>query len=296
MSLNGVWLPIITPFKEGKIDYKSYEKMINHYADTGISGLIPFGTTGEIPTLTEYEFEEMMDKTIEFNRGRLPIFAGVGGNCTANVVKRAKLAEKYKIEGILSVCPYYNKPNQNGIYSHFKNIAEETALDIIIYNIPYRTGVNITNDTIHKLAEFKNIVGLKDSCGDIKQTMNLLLNTPKNFSVLTGEDLLFYLTLTLGGAGGIMASAHINTEKFVKIYKDIKENHVNEALDTWKELYPLIPLLFEEPNPAPIKYCLNTLGLIDSPELRLPLTEISEELKVKIDKVLTVKEKAKIAG
>ncbi|BCJ99297.1 4-hydroxy-tetrahydrodipicolinate synthase [Anaerocolumna chitinilytica] len=296
MSLNGVWLPIITPFKEGEIDYKSYEKMINHYADTGISGLIPFGTTGEIPTLTEYEFEEMMDKTIEFNRGRLPIFAGVGGNCTANVVKRAKLAEKYKIEGILSVCPYYNKPNQNGIYSHFKNIAEETALDIIIYNIPYRTGVNITNDTIHKLAEFKNIVGLKDSCGDIKQTMNLLLNTPKNFSVLTGEDLLFYLTLTLGGAGGIMASAHINTEKFVKIYKDIKENHVNEALETWKELYPLIPLLFEEPNPAPIKYCLNTLGLIDSPELRLPLTEISEELKVKIDKVLTIKEKAKIAG
>ncbi len=296
MSLNGVWLPIITPFKEGEIDYKSYEKMINHYADTGISGLIPFGTTGEIPTLTEYEFEEMMDKTIEFNRGRLPIFAGVGGNCTANVVKRAKLAEKYKIEGILSVCPYYNKPNQNGIYSHFKNIAEETALDIIIYNIPYRTGVNITNDTIYKLAEFKNIVGLKDSCGDIKQTMNLLLNTPKNFSVLTGEDLLFYLTLTLGGAGGIMASAHINTEKFVKIYKDIKENHVNEALETWKELYPLIPLLFEEPNPAPIKYCLNTLGLIDSPELRLPLTEISEELKVKIDKVLTIKEKAKIAG
>lgn len=296
MSLNGVWLPIITPFKEGEIDYKSYEKMINHYADTGISGLIPFGTTGEIPTLTEYEFEEMMDKTIEFNRGRLPIFAGVGGNCTANVVKRAKLAEKYKIEGILSVCPYYNKPNQNGIYSHFKNIAEETALDIIIYNIPYRTGVNISNDTIYKLAEFKNIVGLKDSCGDIKQTMNLLLNTPKNFSVLTGEDLLFYLTLTLGGAGGIMASAHINTEKFVKIYKDIKENHVNEALETWKELYPLIPLLFEEPNPAPIKYCLNTLGLIDSPELRLPLTEISEELKVKIDKVLTIKEKAKIAG
>lgn len=296
MTLNGVWLPIITPFKEGEIDYKSYEKMINHYADTGITGLIPFGTTGEIPTLTEYEFEEMMDKTIEFNRGRLPIFAGVGGNCTANVVKRAKLAEKYKIEGILSVCPYYNKPNQNGIYSHFKNLAQETALDIIIYNIPYRTGVNITNETIHKLAEFGNIVGLKDSCGDIKQTMNLLLNTPKNFSVLTGEDLLFYLTLTLGGAGGIMASAHINTEKFVKIYKDIRENNGNEALETWKELYPLIPLLFEEPNPAPIKYCLNTLGLIDSPELRLPLTEISDELKVKIDKVLTIKEKAKIAG
>ncbi|SHK49273.1 4-hydroxy-tetrahydrodipicolinate synthase [Anaerocolumna jejuensis DSM 15929] len=296
MSLNGVWLPIITPFKEGEIDYKSYEKLINHYAETGISGFIPFGTTGEIPTLSEYEFEEMMDKTLEYNNGRLPVFAGIGGNCTANVVKRAKLAEKYKIEGILSVCPYYNKPNQNGIYSHFKNLAEETSLDIIIYNIPYRTGVNITNDTIHRLAEFRNIVGLKDSCGDIKQTMNLLLNTPKDFSVLTGEDLLFYLTLTLGGAGGIMASAHVNTEKFVKIYKNIRENNAEEALTTWKELYPLIPLLFEEPNPAPIKYCLNSLGLIDSPELRLPLTEISEELKVKIDKVLEVQEKVKIAG
>ncbi|MGN6711257.1 4-hydroxy-tetrahydrodipicolinate synthase [Anaerocolumna jejuensis] len=296
MSLNGVWLPIITPFKEGEIDYKSYEKLINHYAETGISGFIPFGTTGEIPTLSEYEFEEMMDKTLEYNNGRLPIFAGIGGNCTANVVKRAKLAEKYKIEGILSVCPYYNKPNQNGIYSHFKNLAEETSLDIIIYNIPYRTGVNITNDTIHRLAEFRNIVGLKDSCGDIKQTMNLLLNTPKDFSVLTGEDLLFYLTLTLGGAGGIMASAHVNTEKFVKIYKNIKENNAEEALTTWKELYPLIPLLFEEPNPAPIKYCLNSLGLIDSPELRLPLTEISEELKAMIDKVLEVQEKVKIAG
>lgn len=296
MSLNGVWLPIITPFKEGKIDYKSYEKLINHYAETGISGLIPFGTTGEIPTLSEYEFEEMMDKTLEYNRGRLPIYAGVGGNCTANVVKRAKMAEKYAIEGILSVCPYYNKPNQTGIYSHFKNLAEETSLNIIIYNIPYRTGVNITNETIHRLAEFKNIVGLKDSCGDIKQTMNLLLHTPENFSVLTGEDLLFYLTLTLGGAGGIMASAHLNTEKFVKIYKDIKENNAEEALATWKELYPLIPLLFEEPNPAPIKYCLNSQGLIDSPELRLPLTEISEELKVKIDKVLKVRESVEIAG
>ncbi|WOO37529.1 4-hydroxy-tetrahydrodipicolinate synthase [Anaerocolumna sp. AGMB13020] len=295
MSLNGVWLPIITPFSEGKIDYKSYERLINHYAETGISGFIPFGTTGEIPTISEYEFEEMMDKTLEYNRGRLPIYAGIGGNCTANVAKRAKLAEKYKIEGILSVCPYYNKPNQNGIYAHFKSLAEETSLNIIIYNIPYRTGVNITNDTLYKLAEIKNIVGLKDSCGDIKQTMNLLLNPPKDFSILTGEDLLFYLTLTLGGAGGIMASAHTNTEKFVKIFKDIKANNAEEALNTWKEIYPLIPLLFEEPNPAPIKYCLNQIGLIDSPELRLPLTEISDELKVKIDKVFKKDSSIKIA-
>lgn len=291
MPISGVWLPIITPFKEDKIDYKSYRKMIDHYADKGISGLIPLGTTGEIPALSDYEFEEMIDKTLEYNNGRLPVFAGVGGNYTAKVIKKVKIAEKYNIQGILSVCPYYNRPSQEGIYGHFKSIAEETNLDIILYNIPYRTGTNMENDTIYKLAELKNIVGLKDSCGDIKQTMALLLNPPKDFSVLTGEDILFYLTLTLGGQGGILASAHVKTEQFVEVYKKVKENNQDEALKLFKELYEFIPLLFKEPNPGPIKYCLSEQGLIESPELRLPLTQISDQLKEKLDKVLKLKTK-----
>jgi 4-hydroxy-tetrahydrodipicolinate synthase len=289
MPISGVWLPIITPFKEDKIDYKSYRRMIDHYADKGISGLIPLGTTGEIPALSDYEFEEMIDKTLEYNNGRLPVFAGVGGNYTAKVIKKLKIAEKYNIQGILSVCPYYNRPNQEGIYNHFKSIAEETNLDIILYNIPYRTGTNIENDTIYKLAELKNIVGLKDSCGDIKQTMALLLNPPKEFSILTGEDILFYLTLTLGGHGGILASAHIKTEQFVEVYKKVKENDQDEALKLFKELYEFIPLLFKEPNPGPIKYCLSEQGLIESPELRLPLTQISDQLKEKLDRVIKIK-------
>jgi 4-hydroxy-tetrahydrodipicolinate synthase len=289
MPISGVWLPIITPFKEDKIDYKSYRRMIDHYADKGISGLIPLGTTGEIPALSDYEFEEMIDKTLEYNNGRLPVFAGVGGNYTAKVIKKLKIAEKYNIQGILSVCPYYNRPNQEGICNHFKSIAEETNLDIILYNIPYRTGTNIENDTIYKLAELKNIVGLKDSCGDIKQTMALLLNPPKEFSILTGEDILFYLTLTLGGHGGILASAHIKTEQFVEVYKKVKENDQDEALKLFKELYEFIPLLFKEPNPGPIKYCLSEQGLIESPELRLPLTQISDQLKEKLDRVIKIK-------
>ncbi|WFR56270.1 4-hydroxy-tetrahydrodipicolinate synthase [Anaerocolumna sp. AGMB13025] len=293
MPISGVWLPIITPFKEDKIDYKSYRKMIDHYADKGISGLIPLGTTGEIPALSDYEFEEMIDKTLEYNNGRLPVFAGVGGNYTAKVIKKVKIAEKYNIQGILSVCPYYNRPSQEGIYGHFKSIAEETNLDIILYNIPYRTGTNMENDTIYKLAELKNIVGLKDSCGDIKQTMALLLNPPKDFSVLTGEDILFYLTLTLGGQGGILASAHVKTEQFVEVYKKVKENNQDEALKLFKELYEFIPLLFKEPNPGPIKYCLSEQGLIESPELRLPLTQISDQLKEKLDRVLKFKTKNK---
>ena len=290
MPISGVWLPIITPFLEDKIDYKSYKRMIDHYADKGISGLIPLGTTGEIPVLSDYEFEEMIDKTLEYNEDRLPVYVGAGGNYTAKVIKKVKIAEKYKVQGILSVCPYYNRPNQEGIYSHFKAIADETPLNIIIYNIPYRTGTNIENDTIYRLAELTNMAGLKDSCGDIKQTMSLLLNPPKDFSILTGEDILFYLTLTLGGHGGILASSHLKTEQFVDVYKKVKENEHQAALESWKQLYEFIPLLFKEPNPAPIKYCLSELGLIDSPELRLPLTQISDPLKDKLDHILGLKE------
>jgi 4-hydroxy-tetrahydrodipicolinate synthase len=156
-------------------------------------------------------------------------------------------------------------------------------LNIIIYNIPYRTGRNIENDTIYKLAELKNIIALKDSCGDIKQTTNLHLNPPKNFSILTGEDVLFYTNLTLGGDGGILASSHLNTDGFIDVYNTIKNNNHQLALEKWKALSKFIPMLFEEPNPAPLKYCLNKLGIINSPEVRLPLTEITNNLKSKLD-------------
>ena len=286
MQLTGVWLPIITPFKDDKIDFKSYKRLIEHYSEKGISGFIPLGTTGEIPTLSDYEFEEMIERTMDYNKKRLPVYVGIGGNYTANVIKKVKIAEYYDIQGILSVCPYYNKPSQDGIYAHFKAITDETDLNMIVYNIPYRTGVNIENETIYKLAEIKNIIGLKDCCGDIKQSMSLLMNPPKDFSILSGEDLLFYLTLTLGGQGGILASAHLKTEQFVEVYHKVKANDTVGALEAWRELYDLIPLLFKEPNPSPIKYFLSQTGLIDSDEVRLPLTTISEQLKQKLDRCI----------
>ncbi len=287
MQLTGVWLPIITPFKNDKIDFKSYKRLIEHYSDKGISGFIPLGTTGEIPTLSEYEFEEMIERTMDYNKKRLPVYIGIGGNYTAQVIKKVKIAEYYDIQGILSVCPYYNKPSQEGIHAHFKAIAEETALKMIVYNIPYRTGVNIENDTIRRLAEIPNIIGLKDCCGDIKQSMALLLDPPKNFSILSGEDLLFYLTLTLGGHGGILASSHIRTEDFVEVYQRVKNNDTEGALQRWKSLYDLIPLLFKEPNPTPIKYYLSQVGLIDSDEVRLPLTPATEQLKQMLNRHIT---------
>ena len=286
MKIQGVYVPLITPFANDKVDYDSYKRMLDHYLSKNISGIIPLGTTGESPTISEYEYEEIIEKTMEYNNGRVPVYIGIGGNNTKKVISQLKLAEKYKADGILSVCPYYNSPDQRGIYEHFLRISEATDLNIIIYNIPYRTGRNIENDTIYRLAELENMVALKDSCGDIKQTANLLLNPPKNFSILTGEDVLFYITLTLGGDGGILASAHLNTEDFVDVYNAVKNNNHQLALEKWKILAKFIPLLFEEPNPAPIKYCLNKLGIISSQEVRLPLTEITDNLKDKLDSVV----------
>ena len=193
------------------------------------------------------------------------------------------MAEKHKVDGILSVSPYYNRPDQRGIYEHFNAISQSTELDIMLYNIPYRTGRNIENETLFKLAEKKNIIGVKDASGDYNKTIDLLLNRPEGFSVLTGEDNLFYSSLLFGGDGGIMASAHLRTKDFIKVYNDIKNNDHKEALKTWRELSKFIPLLFKEPNPTPIKYILEQKGLIDSGEVRLPLVEITNELKKELE-------------
>ncbi|MFT5874507.1 MAG: 4-hydroxy-tetrahydrodipicolinate synthase [Clostridium sp.] len=283
MSLSGIWLPIVTPFLNDKVDFEAYKKMIDYYISKGITGLIPLGTTGEVPTVNDKEYEEIIEKTMEYNNNRVPVYIGLGGNNTAKVVNQLKLVEKHKAEGILSVSPYYNRPDQRGIYAHFQKISEATDLNIILYNIPHRTGRNIENSTIHKLAELKNIVGIKDACGDFNQSSELLLNRPQDFSILTGEDPLFYSTLLLGGDGGILASAHIKTEEFFKVYNNVQNNDYKAALEAWKPLNNFVPMLFEEPNPSPIKYYLNKQGLINSPEVRLPLMEITEELKKKMD-------------
>jgi len=286
MKMQGVWIPMITPFIDEQVDFKSLKKMVDYYIAKGIHGIIPLATTGESPTIDYDEYEAILAKTLEYVDERVPVIVGLGGNDTKKVVKQLKTVGKYKVNGILSVCPYYNRPAQQGIYEHFLKISEATDLDIVLYNIPYRTGVNIENETIHRLAELKNIVGLKDSCGDVKQSMRLLLDRPDNFSILTGEDILYYLSLTLGGDGGILASAHLETETFIDIYEKVKNNDHQSALKSWQKLSDVIPLLFEEPNPTPIKYILSKLGIISSAEVRLPLTPISAGLQKKLDQII----------
>ncbi|AOR24803.1 4-hydroxy-tetrahydrodipicolinate synthase [Clostridium taeniosporum] len=287
MKIKGVIIPLVTPFKDNCVDFVCYKKLVDYYIEKGVDGIIPLGTTGESSTISSFEYNEVLSKTMEYNNGRTKVYVGLGGNNTLDVIKKLKIAEDNKVNGILSVAPYYSRPNQRGIYEHFKSISESTDMNILMYNIPYRTGVNIENETIYKLAELKNIIGIKDCSGNINQTSELLLNRPNdNFSILTGEDALFYTTLALGGDGGILASASLNTESFIKIYDYIQNNNHKEALKIWSDISKFIPLLFQEPNPTPLKYCLKKIGLIDSDEVRLPLTNITDKLKEKLDNML----------
>jgi len=281
--MKGIWLPIITPFNKDEIDLKRYKTLIDHYIDQGISGLIPLGTTGESPTVMNDEIEQLLEATLESVDGRIPVYLGYGGNNTKALLKGLPKLEKSGIEGILSVSPYYSRPSQEGIYQHFKAISQTTDLKMILYNIPYRTGRNMTNDTIRRLAEFDNIVALKDACGDFAQSTDLLMDIPQNFSIMSGEDPMLFASLASGATGSICASAHVRTADFVNIVTLMENGELEKARTLWQDLYPVVAKLFGQPNPAPIKHILAKKGFIESDELRLPMTPCTSAYKNVLD-------------
>ena len=281
--ISGLWLPLITPFKDGVVDFASYERLIDHYIGLGVDGLFPLGTTGESPTLDEAEIDELVDRTVARSAGRVPVFVGVGGNATHKVTKTLRRLERFAFEGIVSVCPYYNRPSQDGLIAHFGAIAAATDRDVVIYNIPYRTAVNLSNDSLLELSLVPNIVGVKDSSGSVAQSLELLARKPADFAILTGEDALYFTMMANGGDGGILAASHLMTERFVEVGRRFAANDVAGARAAWASLAQSVPLLFAEANPMPIKYLLWRQGLIASPECRLPLTKISDGLARKLD-------------
>jgi 4-hydroxy-tetrahydrodipicolinate synthase len=283
IMISGVWIPLVTPFRDGQVDLGSYRRLIEHYLSRGVSGVFPLGTTGEAPTLDEEEVDALVEATIETVAGRVPVFVGIGSNATHKVIRTIDRLGRFAFPGIVSVCPYYNRPTQDGLLRHFTAISEATDRQILIYNIPYRTSVNLANDTLLRLAERANIVGVKDSSGNITQSLELLARKPPGFSVLTGEDALFFSMMCNGADGGILAAAHLETECFVEIAELIASNDHLAARSRWSSLQGFMPKLFQEANPMPIKHCLWRQGLIRSPECRLPLSSVSEGLARELD-------------
>ena len=286
--IEGLWLPLITPFRDGRLDEASLKRLLRHYAGEPVDGLILAATTGEGLTLDEAETERLAAiAAAETGAGR-PVYLGLSGSDTRKLAKALERSRPWPVDGYLIACPYYTRPSQEGLYRHFAALAGHTDRPIMVYNIPYRTGVNLENDTLLRLAELPNIVGVKDCCANPAQTFDLLRMRPKDFAVLTGEDAQFYGALTQGANGGILAAAHVETRAFARVRDTLLAGSHQAALRLWGELIDLARLLFAEPSPAPTKYWLWRAGLIDSPEVRLPMTTVSNALAARIDSAVAL--------
>lgn len=285
VGFEGVFVPNITPFKGGEIDEDSLRKLVDHLIEGGANGLVPCGTTGESATLTHDEHIRVIKVVAEHVAGRVPVIAGIGTNDTRESISLLEQAEELDLQGYLVVCPYYNRPNQEGIMAHFRAVSEMTERSILVYNIPVRTGRNIEVDTVVELSRIPNIVGIKDACGDIDQTMNIIART-KNFYVLSGEDHLLFSICCLGGHGGIMASGHVLPGQFIALCDAVEAGDLDEARRLHYHLLPLVRAMFKEPNPAPAKAAMKLLGVIESDELRLPLLSVSAACREDIAGVL----------
>lgn len=286
-SLNGIWLPLVTPFRDDRLDEASLRRMVRHYAAEPIDGFVLAATTGEGLTLDDAETQRLVEVVaaeLETTERRVPVYLGLSGSHTAKVAKAVHHAAPWPIDGYLIACPYYTRPSQAGLFGHFSALADAATHPVLIYNIPYRTGVNLGNETMLRLAERGNIVGVKDCCADASQSFDLLRSRPAGFSVLTGEDALFHTALAQGADGGILASAHIRPRAFAAVRDMLLGGDPAGALAAWRALVDLPRLLFAEPSPAPIKHWLWRMGLIDSPEVRLPMTLVSAELAARIDR------------
>lgn len=285
-QLHGLWLPLITPFRDGILDETSLRRLVRHYASLPIDGLILAATSGEGLTLGVAELESIVALTraeIAHARRYIPICLGLSGSHTRKMCHTLDETAAWPIDGYLISSPYYSRPSQRGLMQHFSMLADHASWPIVLYNIPYRSSVNLANQTLLALARHPNIIGLKDCGADRAQSADLLRRRPAGFRVLTGEDTEYYEALTDGADGAILLSAHVETDTFVEVRALMKEGDRDAAQARWESVADLTKLLFAEPSPAPMKYWLWRTGLIDSAEVRLPMVEVSAELAARLD-------------
>jgi len=279
---------LITPFKEKKLDEESYIKLINFHLENGTNGLVPVGTTGESPTLSHDEHERVIELCIKETKNKVPVIAGTGSNSTDEAISLTKHAEDAGADGALVVTPYYNKPTQEGLYQHYKAINDNSGIPIIIYNIPGRSVIDMSVETMARLYELKNIVGVKDATGDLERVTKTKEKMGEDFIQLTGEDHNALEFNRRGGVGAISVTANVAPKlcsDFQKFSKSKNNNEIKEAERIDSLLQPLHKALFIESNPSPVKYAAKLLGLCDD-EVRLPMVKIFETTKNEVKKSL----------
>ena len=284
--LKGSIVALITPFDNGSLSEKDYVKLINYHLENGTNGIVPGGTTGESPTLSHNEHKKIIEIAIKECKGKIPVIAGTGSNSTKEAVELSQFAEKAGSDALLVVTPYYNKPTQEGLYQHYKKINDSVGIPIIIYNIPSRSVIDMEVDTMAKLFELKNIVGVKDATGDLDRVDKQLKAMGTEFIQLTGNDDNALEFNRRGGVGAIGVTANVAANLSSDFQKASQED-LKKASELDKLLQPLHSSLFIESNPSPVKYAASILGMC-KPEVRLPLVEIRDETKTKVKEALKV--------
>ncbi len=276
MEFRGSIVAMITPFTEdGKIDKAGVEKLINFHIENGTDAILLAGTTGESATLTHDEHKELIKMGVEIAGGRIPIVAGTGSNSTAEALDLTRAAKEAGADAALLITPYYNKPTQKGMYLHFKKIAEEVDIPIILYNVPSRTGINLLPDTVAKLSEIPNIVAVKEASGNLGQMVQIVSKVKEGFKLMSGDDQLLLPILSIGGTGVISVVANIIPKDMAQMIKEWEAGNVQKAREMYYKMYPLAQAMFYETNPIPVKTAAGLLGLPTGP-LRLPLAPMDD--------------------
>ncbi len=286
MKLEGVFTALVTPFNdEGAVDEKCLRDLVDFQIAKGISGLVPVGTTGESPTLNHQEHDKVIETVIEQTDKRVPVIAGTGSNSTAEAIRLTKHAKEAGADLSLQVAPYYNKPSQEGFYRHFMAIADAIDMPMVVYNIPGRSGKNIENSTMLKLADHPNIVAVKEASGSIPQVMDLCLKKPDDFTILSGDDNLGLPIIACGGRGIISVASNIIPEEMEELVRSANAGNFEKAREMHYQLLPFFKALFIDTNPVPVKYGCFLKGMMKE-VYRLPLCGMSDEYKKDFEEIM----------
>lgn len=283
---HGAIVATVTPFRNGKVDRAALRRLVEFQIASGTDGIVPCGTTGESATLSFEEHERVIDAVIEAVDGRVPVIAGTGSNNTREAILLTRYARKAGANGALVITPYYNKPTQEGLYRHFRAVAESADIPVVLYNVPGRTGVNMAAETVARLAAVSNIVGVKEASGNLNQVCDIIRSTPRKFCVLSGDDFLFFPMMALGAKGVISVASNVAPRAMADLYDAYVIGEVSRAREIHYHLWPLFHILFIETNPIPAKTALAMLGRIRE-EFRLPLCPMGDANRKALARVLS---------